>query len=225
MTARDFIGITHPVIIGVEVQHRARAVGRIAAAHVAAGCKQTGSGVSGCSVVVTGRRILATRDLIRIAHPVIVGVVVNHITRAIRPISTTYVAAGGEQTRRRVGRGGVVIAGGRILTTRYFVRIAHPVIVGVVVHCGACAIGRTGARFTACRVQARHTAVGRAGIIVARRAVLAPGHFIGIAYAVIVAVVVNNIACTVRRTRACFTSHRKGARSCICGCGGVVARR
>ncbi len=104
----------------------------------------------------------------------------------------------------------------------HLIGVTHAVVVGIIVHDGARAVRFTGARLTNAVDIDTGCRISRRAIVIARRDVLAPDNFVGIAHAVIICVVVHHGTGAVRLTGASFTTLGKDAGRIVVGGRNVV---
>ena len=206
----DFIVITDPIIVFVVVDHRPSSIGLSRAGVTPRGDQAQGVvGVGGGGgVVVAGRRVGAAGDLIVIADAVIVVVVVYHGSRSIG-LSRAGVAGVDFEDAERVvgvgGGGGVVVAGQWVGAPCDFVVIADAIVVFVIVDDRSTAVGFSGAGVAGVDLECAEGVVGVGGgrgVVVAGQGVGAPDHFVVIANAIVVVVVVNHGSAAIGFSRA-----------------------
>ena len=192
MATGNLVGVAHTVIVGIIVDHRSGTIGgsRAGVARVN-GVGAASVGIGGGAVVVAGARVLATRNFVGVADLIIVGIVVNDGASHTRLANAIHIRAGSIGIRC----GSVVVAGGVVLTTGDFVSVADSIVVGVVVHDGACHAGLADSVHIGAGAS-----VGGGGIVVAGGIVLTTDDFVGIADTVIIRIVVDDSTGSIRGT-------------------------
>ena len=139
---------------------------------------------------------MATGNLVGVADSIIVGVVVNDGSANASFTDAIRVGAGPIGVRC----GSVVVARCVVLTTGDFVGVADSVVIGVVVHDGACHAGLA----DPVNVGAG-ASVGGGGIVVACGVVLTTDDFIAVTDAVIIRIIVDDSSGSVRFAGAGLT--------------------
>ena len=192
LASNNFVGVTHAVIVGVVVDHCSSAVGGSGARIAGVSGEDAASvGIGGSAVVVACGVVLAAGNLVGVADSIIVGVVVHDGSANASFTDAIRVGAGSIGVRC----GSVVIARGVILTTGDFVSVADSIVVGVVVHDGACHAGLADSVHIG-----TGASVGGSGIVVAGGIVLTTDDFVGIADTVIIRIVVDDRTGSIRGT-------------------------
>ena len=182
MAAGDLVSVADTVAICIVVDDDAVLTRLADAVHIGAAVV----GIGGSSVVVAGGLVLATSNLIGIANPIVIGVVVDNQSVFAGLADAVDIRAGVVG----VGGGRVVVAGGLVLTTGDLVSVANPVPIRVVVDDDAVLTGLA----DAVHVGAGVVGIGGSSIVVAGRLVLATGDLVSVTDAIAIRVVVHDDA-------------------------------
>ncbi|MBQ96402.1 MAG: hypothetical protein CMP30_00185 [Roseibacillus sp.] len=177
--------------------------------------------------------IPASRDLVGVAHSVVVRVSVGNYSGTVVP-SGAQVAWVGVLAVAVVGAKLVKVARDGVEASDDFVYVAHSVVVWIVVHDHACTVLFTGAGVACVHFVYAHTRVGGGRVVVACERVLASNNFIYITYEVSVSIVemvaLNDVACAVGLSRAhvasdlaYYTCARIGGESIVVACCNILA--
>ena len=188
-TALDFVGVTNAVTIAVVVHDDSVYAGVTHAIDVCTLCVVGVCG--GICVVVAGRGIGTTCDLVGIADAVVIAVVVYDSASAVCFSGAGFATCGRDTASVFVGGSAVVVAGRGFGTALDFVGITDAVTIAVVVHDDSVYAGVTHA-IDVCTLRV----VGVCGgicVVVAGRWIGTTGDLVGITDAVVIAVVVYDV--------------------------------
>ena len=185
-TTGDFVGIADAIVIAVVVHDQSIHAGVAYAIDV--GAKRVVSVSGGCVVVVAGRRIGTTGDFVGIADAIVIAVVVHD--QSIHASVAYAIDVGAKRVVSVSGGCVVVVAGRRIGTTGDFVGIADAIVIAVVVHDQSI---HAGVAYAIDVGAERVVGIGEVPSIAGFR-VGTSAHLVGIADAIVVAVIVYDLA-------------------------------